>query len=82
MRECLTELHKHAEIIVFTASHYTYADVILDYIDPKHELIDYRLYRNNCVFADNLFVKDLRILKNRDLKHVCLIDNAAYSFGP
>lgn len=30
---------------------------------------------------EGLFVKDLRILANRQLKDVLLVDNAAYSFG-
>lgn len=45
----LKELHKHFEIIVFTASHSCYANVVLDYLDPKKELISCRLYREHCV---------------------------------
>lgn len=33
------------QVIVFTASHQVYADAILDYIDPEHELFQYRMYR-------------------------------------
>ena len=43
--ECLQEVSKNFQVIVFTASHQTYADAILDFIDPNHELITYRLYR-------------------------------------
>ena len=28
-----------------------------------------------------MFIKDLRILKNKDLSQVLIIDNAVYSFG-
>ena len=28
-----------------------------------------------------MFIKDLRVIANRDLKDVLLVDNAAYSFG-
>ena len=45
MLEMLQKLKPHAEIIVFTASHHSYADIILDYIDPNNELFDHRLYR-------------------------------------
>jgi CTD small phosphatase-like protein 2 len=34
--ECLEEAAKNFQVIVFTASHQTYADAILDYIDPEH----------------------------------------------
>ena len=45
-------------------------------------LIDHRLYRHHCVRTPNgIFVKDLRILRNRDLSQVILVDNAVYSFG-
>jgi CTD small phosphatase-like protein 2 len=43
--QCLQEANKHFQVIVFTASHQTYADAILDYIDPDHILIQHRLYR-------------------------------------
>lgn len=38
-QECLEFCNKYFEVIVFTASHKFYADVILDYIDPTGELI-------------------------------------------
>ena len=34
--ECLEEAAQNFQVIVFTASHQTYADAILDYIDPEH----------------------------------------------
>ncbi len=75
-------LKPYAEIIVFTASHYSYADIILDFIDPKKEIFDHRLYRQHCVISEEkLYLKDLRILNGRNLKDVVLIDNATYSFG-
>lgn len=32
--ECLEEANKHFQVVVFTASQQTYADAILDYLDP------------------------------------------------
>lgn len=41
-----------------------------------------RLYRDHCVETEEgIFIKDLRVLSNRDLKDILLVDNAAYSFG-
>lgn len=60
--ECLEDANKHFQVIVFTASHQVYADAILDYIDPNHEFITHRLYRQHCFLTDEgYYVKDLRI---------------------
>ena len=73
-RECLEELSKDYELIVFTASHECYANVIIDYIDQKR-LISYRYFRDSCWKSDEgFYVKDLRVI-DRDLKNVLLIDN-------
>lgn len=80
--ECLREVNKSFQVVVFTASHKFYADVVLDHLDPTGELIQYRLYRDSCYqTADGVYVKDLRIIKNRSLKDLVIVDNAVYSFG-
>ena len=80
--ECLKEMSQYFEIIVFTASHGCYANVVLDHLDPKGQYIHHRLFRESCVRTEEgIYVKDLRILANRDLSNVVLVDNAAYSFG-
>lgn len=81
-KECLELANKFYEVIVFTASHKYYADVILDYMDPTGELIQHRLYREHCVpTTDNVYIKDLRIFEGRDMKDLIIVDNAVYSFG-
>jgi CTD small phosphatase-like protein 2 len=45
LRECLLDLSKSFQLISFTASDQSYADTILDYIDPTHEIFMARLYR-------------------------------------
>ena len=81
VQECLKAANEFYEVIVFTASHKCYADTVLDYIDPNKELIHHRLYRDNCIITDNLYIKDLRILHNRRLEDILIVDNAAYSFA-
>jgi Dullard-like phosphatase family protein len=78
--ECLKQANKYFEVLVFTASHKCYADVVLDYLDPTGELIHHRLYRDNCIQVQGVYIKDLRII-NRKLKHMLIVDNAAYSFA-
>lgn len=56
--------------------------MVINYLDPNKEFIQHRLSRENCILSkEGLFIKDLRVLKNRDLKDVLIVDNAAYSFG-
>lgn len=80
-KECLETANQYFEVVVFTASHSCYANVVLDYIDPTGELIHHRLFRESCVVTNGVYVKDLRIIINRSLKDMVIVDNAAYSFG-
>lgn len=67
---------------MFTASNKEYADTILDYIDPNGTLIQHRFYRESCIkTTDNVYIKDLRIFRNVNLKDIIIVDNAVYSFG-
>jgi CTD small phosphatase-like protein 2 len=80
--DCLKKANECFQIGVFTASHKSYADAVLDYLDPNNELFSFRLYREHCIRTrDGIYMKDLRIIQNRNLKDVVLVDNAVYSFG-
>lgn len=81
-KEILQELSEEFEVLIFTASHSCYANPVIDYLDPENKYVKMRLFRDNCVqITDGLYVKDLDILLNRNLKDVVLIDNAAYSYS-
>ena len=68
--------------MVFTASHSNYANKIIDHLDPKKILIQHRLFREDCLYLnEGIYMKDLRILANRNIEDVAIIDNACYSFG-
>jgi CTD small phosphatase-like protein 2 len=79
--ECLREAAKIYEVIVFTASVQSYADAVLNYLDPTGELIHHRLYRHNCIWTNGVYIKDLRILQNRTLENIVIVDNNALSFA-
>lgn len=85
MKECLEEINKYYVIIVYTASHQSYADCVLDHIDPNRTLIQYRMYRHDCVdvklSGDTIYVKDLRVIKNVQMKDMIIIDNSVMSFA-
>lgn len=70
------------EIVVFTAGEKEYADTILDFMDGDRLIIKHRLYRQHCVSpARGIYVKDLRVIADRDLKDVILVDNSIVSFA-
>lgn len=65
--------------MIFTASAASYADVVLDYLDPQKKYFDYRLYRHHCTLERGFFTKDLRIV-NRRAEDIAIVDNSAFSF--
>ena len=82
---CLEFLEKMSllyEIIIFTASAFDYATEIINFIDPERKYISGILVRENCMETKiGFFIKDLRIVKNRNLKDMIIVDNLAHSFG-
>ena len=81
LKEFLDEVSKYFDLAIFTAAMKGYADTIIDYIDPKNEFFQFRLYRNACIpIQQRLYIKDLRIIKNYDPMNVILMDNSLYSF--
>ena len=83
--ETIKKIKEKYHVVMFTASLQKYADAIMAEIDPKGELFEYRLYRNNCTqikVDDQLYyIKDLRVFKNIPLEHIVIIDNSVLSFG-
>ena len=69
------------EIIVFTAGQKDYADPILDYIDPHKKIFKKRLYRTDCIQVENIFIKDLDIILDRDRANMIIVDNSILSFA-
>ena len=81
LKEFLRDVSNFFDLAIFTAAMKCYADTILDYIDPKKEYFQFRLYRNACIpIQQRLYIKDLRIIKDYDPSNVILMDNSLYSF--
>ena len=85
-KETLDLIKKKYHIVVHTASHQTYADAVLNFMDPEKKYFKYRLYRNNCSLVDiddvKFYVKDLDIFNEYyDLKDIVIIDNSVLSFA-
>ena len=85
-KETLDLIKDKYHIVIFTASHQSYADAVLNFMDPEKKYSKYRLYRNNCVLNDvdgvKFYVKDLGIFDQYyNLKDIILIDNSVLSFA-
>jgi CTD small phosphatase-like protein 2 len=68
------------EVVVFTASSRSYADQVLDTLDPEGKCISRRLYRQHCTEVGGGFVKDMSRL-GRSLERVILVDNSPVSLA-
>ena len=82
--EFLHEMREHFELVIFTAADQSYADDILERLDPSG-VISHRLYRQHAVHFLNVyhqqttFIKDLSRL-GRDLSTVVIVDNLKENF--
>ncbi|CAE7038844.1 ctdspl2a [Symbiodinium natans] len=68
------------EVVVFTASSKSYADQVLDQLDPDRQHISTRLYRQHCVERSGAFLKDLRRMGRR-MDRCLLVDNSPVSLA-
>ncbi|KAM3131143.1 hypothetical protein pb186bvf_016723 [Paramecium bursaria] len=82
LQQFLDTLKNYYQIFVFTASSPAYATAIIDFIDPNQHSILGIFTRGHCMETKNGFmIKDLRILKDINLKDVIIVDNLSHSFG-
>ena len=82
VQDFLLTLAQYYEVVVFTDEPATYADPILNKLDP-HKAISFRLYRTDTQYHNGKHVRDLSKL-NRDLTHVLMLSAKpeAYEFQP
>jgi len=78
--EFLEEMAKCYELVIFTASLSKYANPLMDILDPERYCTG-RLFREHCVYADRVYMKDMAQLGRR-IEDVILIDNSPNSYRP
>ncbi len=74
----LKRMHKHYEVVVFTASLSKYADPLVDIIDPDR-VCAYKLFREHCTWMNSAYVKDMSRL-GRALTDVIIVDNSPVAY--
>lgn len=79
VEEFLRNMSQYYEVVVYTDQQTTYADPILERIDPNKHIM-YRLYRNSTYYVDGKHVRDLSKL-NRDLSKVLFISCKPEAFA-
>lgn len=75
-------MRKYFEIVIFTASHKSYAQSIIKVLTQDEDLVDHCFFRDQCVVLNNkIHIKSLAIFEDRKLENTIIIDNNLYSFA-
>ena len=73
---------KYFEVVVYTASDASYADHIINYLDPIGNIFSNRLYRTHFIqVIDKIYTKPLKLIENRKLENIIVVDNSIYNFA-
>eukprot|EP00002_Diphylleia_rotans_P028647 TRINITY_DN578_c0_g1_i1.p1 TRINITY_DN578_c0_g1~~TRINITY_DN578_c0_g1_i1.p1 ORF type:complete len:394 (-),score=65.95 TRINITY_DN578_c0_g1_i1:407-1588(-) len=80
LHEFLEAVSSFCEVIVFTASHQSYAQPLMEILDPTKQVVHGLLFREHTVPTACGFVKDLSLL-GRPLDRMVIIDNNPLSFA-
>lgn len=80
--QVLRFLSQYYEIYVFTSATKDYANKIMDILDPEKTIINGALHRSHCLLTKTgFYVKDLRVVTNRNLNDMIIVDNLSHSFA-
>jgi hypothetical protein len=74
----IRKLYHFFEIDIFTAAIKRYADNIVDKLDPNNIYINYRFYREHCIYEGTKTVKKL-VRIGRELNKIIFVDNIKYN---
>jgi Dullard-like phosphatase family protein len=76
----LSVMSNYYDLVIFTASDESYANAIIEKLDPQHTLFKARYYRKDCTSdANGNYIKDLRRITG-DLRQILLVDNNPMSY--
>ena len=86
LKSSLDLIKNDYNIVIYSSSDKFYVDKILDFLDPKHELFNYRLYKEHCykfnINDKTYYTKNLNIFKNIcSLEDIIIVDCSVLGFG-
>jgi len=80
--ELIKEMADIYEICIFTAAGEEYANEVVSLLDPERKYIRKVISRKHCIELNaNYVVKDLRIIEDRELKNILIVDDSIYSYS-
>lgn len=80
--ESLKILSEYYELYIFTSATREYAEKIMDILDPYKRIFSGALSRNHCCKTKKgFYIKDLRIILNKNLSEMLIIDDLCHSFA-
>ena len=74
----IRKLYHFFEIDIFTAAIKRYADNIVNKLDPNNTYVNYRFYREHCIYEGTKTVKKL-VRIGRELNKIIFVDNIKYN---
>ncbi len=81
LNDFLENMNSCIDLGIFTAALQNYAEAALKIIDPSEKFFKFKFFRDSCInIDDKIYIKDLSIIDNYDLKNIILVDNSLYSF--
>ena len=79
LHDFLNNMKKYYELVLFTSATKDYADPLVDLIESKEKIFDYRLYRNHTIIYEDILVKDISKL-GRSIEKMIIVDNLPQNF--
>ena len=79
--EFLERVSYFYDLWVWTASDKEYANYILALLDTHDKYIKRIIAKDMCIKCGNIYIKDIRIFNNLDLRKTVILDNLLVSFA-
>ena len=83
--EMINMIKDNYYICIYTSCEKFYADYLIQTLDFYNDIFLIKLYRDKCfkicINEENIFIKDLRIINQVNIKDIIIVDSSAIHFG-